>query len=71
MKRVKRMWQAGLSLLLFSNVVMANNWSELNLRQGVTEISRGVYDLHMIIFYICCAIGVVVFGAMIVSMLMH
>ncbi len=71
MKRVKRMWHGGLSLLLISDAVLASGWSELNLRQGVTEISRGVYDLHMIIFYICCVIGVVVFGAMIISMLMH
>ena len=70
MNRVKRMWQAGLSLLLFSNVALAD-WSALNMREGVTEISREVYDLHMLIFYICCAIGVVVFGAMIISMLMH
>jgi len=64
------MWQLGLSLLLFSNVALAD-WSALNLRQGVTEISREVYDLHMLIFYICCGIGVVVFGVMIISMLMH
>jgi cytochrome c oxidase subunit 2 len=70
MDRVKRMWQAGLSLLLFSNVALAD-WSALNMRQGVTEISRQVYDLHMLIFYVCCVIGVVVFGVMIVSMLMH
>lgn len=70
MNRVKRMWHAGLSLLLFSNVALAD-WSALNMRQGVTEISREVYDLHMLIFYICCAIGVVVFGVMIVSMLLH
>lgn len=70
MNRVKRMWHAGLSLLLFSNVALAD-WSALNMRQGVTEISREVYDLHMLIFYICCVIGVIVFGVMIVSMLMH
>ncbi|MDA0977171.1 MAG: cytochrome c oxidase subunit II [Proteobacteria bacterium] len=70
MNRVKRMWFAGLSLLLFSNVALAD-WSALNMRQGVTEISREVYDLHMLIFYICCVIGVVVFGVMIISMLMH
>ena len=69
MTRITRMWQAGLSLLLFSNVALAD-W-ELNMRQGVTEISREVYDLHMLIFYICCVIGVVVFGTMFVSMLMH
>jgi cytochrome c oxidase subunit 2 len=70
MNTVKRMWQAGLSLLLFSNVAHAG-WSDVNMTQGVTEISRTVYDLHMLIFYICCVIGVVVFGVMIISMLMH
>ena len=70
MNRVMQMWQAGLSLLLCSNVALAD-WSALNMRQGVTEISQRVYDLHMLIFYICCAIGVLVFGVMIISMLMH
>ena len=70
MNRMKRMWQVGLSLLLLSNVALAD-WSAINMQEGVTEISRTVYDLHMLIFYICCAIGVVVFGAMIISMLMH
>jgi len=35
-----------------------------NLTRGVTPISREVYDLHMLIFWICVAIAVVVFGAM-------
>ncbi len=42
-----------------------------NMPVGVTEISREVYDLHMIIFWICVAIGVVVFGAMFYSILKH
>jgi cytochrome c oxidase subunit 2 len=49
----------------------ASAQSSLNLTQGVTEISQRVYDLHMTIFYICCAIGVIVFGAMFVSMVAH
>lgn len=43
----------------------------LNMRQGVTETSHAVYDLHMIIFWVCVVIGIVVFGAMIWSMLHH
>nr|WP_250885812.1 cytochrome c oxidase subunit II [Shewanella jiangmenensis] len=43
----------------------------LNMTQGVTEISGKVYGLHMTILYICCAIGVVVFGAMIYAMINH
>jgi cytochrome c oxidase subunit 2 len=56
-------------LLLFTSGAQAA-W-EVNLPQGVTEISREVYDLHMIIFWICVAIGVVVFGAMLWSVIYH
>lgn len=31
-----------------------------NLPRGVTEVSKGIYDLHMWVFYICVAIMVVV-----------
>ncbi len=43
----------------------------LNMREGVTSTSHSVYDLHMTIFWVCCAIGVVVFGAMIYSIVYH
>lgn len=44
---------------------------ELNMTQGVTPISRQLYDLHMIVFWICVVIGVVVFVAMAWSILHH
>jgi len=44
-----------------------SGWAQLNLPQGVTDISRKIYALHMEIFWVCVAIGVVVFGAMIWS----
>jgi cytochrome c oxidase subunit II len=47
----------------------ASGWSELNMTQGVTAMSRRIYDLHMTIFWICVAIGIVVFGAMIYSII--
>ncbi|WP_445426747.1 cytochrome c oxidase subunit II [Alishewanella sp. HL-SH06] len=43
----------------------------LNMTKGATEISQQVYQLHMTIFWICCAIGAVVFGIMFVSMILH
>lgn len=43
----------------------------LNMPVGVTEISREVYSLHMLVFYICCVIGAGVFGAMIYSIIAH
>ncbi|ARD20544.1 MULTISPECIES: cytochrome c oxidase subunit II [Shewanella] len=58
-------------MVLFFAVPLAAADMPLNMTQGVTEISGKVYDLHMIILYICCAIGVVVFGIMIYSMIYH
>jgi cytochrome c oxidase subunit 2 len=43
----------------------------LNMREGVTVTSQANYEIHMIIFWVCVAIGVVVFGAMIYSMIAH
>ena len=43
----------------------------LNMTRGATAISREVHDLHMMIFWICVAIGVVVFGVMFWSIYHH
>ena len=51
-----------LTLFAVSNAAYAE--TTLNLTQGVSPISRDVYSLHMTIFWICVAIGIVVFGAM-------
>ncbi|MGB5323966.1 MAG: cytochrome c oxidase subunit II [Pseudomonadales bacterium] len=48
----------------------AKRWG-LNMTEGVTAVSREIYSLHMLIFWICVAIGVVVFGVMFWSMIMH
>jgi cytochrome c oxidase subunit 2 len=43
----------------------------LNMPRGVTELSKETYGLHMMVFWWCVAIGVVVFGAMIYSLVKH
>lgn len=43
----------------------------LNLRKGVTEFSEAAYGMHTFTLWICIVIGVVVFGAMIVSIFAH
>lgn len=43
----------------------------VNMTQGVTPISRDVYGLHMDIFWWCVGIGVVVFGVMFYTMIVH
>ena len=56
--------------LLFTPALVASEMP-LNMTKGVTDISGQVYSLHMIILYICCAIGIVVFGVMIYAMINH
>ncbi|NMV12569.1 cytochrome c oxidase subunit II, partial [Vibrio parahaemolyticus] len=49
-------------------------WSkenDYNMTKGVTEISGQVYELHMLIFYICCVIALIVFGVMFYSIFRH
>lgn len=55
--------------LVLSPVALAD-WT-VNMRQGVTEISQAIYGLHMTIFWICVAIGVVVFGIMFYTLWAH
>ncbi|WP_231916804.1 cytochrome c oxidase subunit II [Rheinheimera sp. SA_1] len=58
-----------LSLLFVETAAAAE--LPLNMTKGVTDISHQVYDLHMTILYVCCAIGLVVFGAMFWAILHH
>jgi len=44
---------------------------KLNFQEPVTAIGREIYDLHMLVFWICVAIGIVVFGMMIYSIIVH
>ncbi|GEA09735.1 hypothetical protein KUL49_01100 [Alteromonas sp. KUL49] len=70
------LWLYSLPLLGFSALSIGassdtEEISSINLRPGATEISGQVYDLHMLMFYICVAIAVAVFGVMFLSMYLH
>ncbi len=43
----------------------------LNMTKGVTSISRDIYDLHMMVFWVCVVIAVIVFGVMFYSVYAH
>ena len=49
----------------------ANAEWAVNMPKGVTDLSKETYDLHMMVFWWCVAIGVVVFGVMIISLVKH
>lgn len=55
-------------LLLSEAAHAKSGWDELNMTRGVTAVSRSIYDLHMLGFWVCVGIGIVVFGIMIYSM---
>ncbi|MBS4155048.1 cytochrome c oxidase subunit II [Cobetia sp. MC34] len=57
-----------LSLTVLSPSVLA---VEYNMPVGVTAVSREIHSLHMIIFWICVVIGIVVFGVMGYAMIKH
>lgn len=69
---------AGLALGLALGVADAETgsgtgvgWGALNLPAGVTETSRDIHDLHMMIMWICVGIGVLVYGILIYSLVHH
>ena len=60
---------AAISLFALLASVAHADWGGLNMTEGVSILSKEIYGLHMKIFYYCCAIGVVVFGVMIYSLI--
>lgn len=62
---------AAFAIALTGFATSANAAWEVNMPRGVTAISNEVFELHMLIFWVCVAIAVVVFGAMIVSLVKH
>ncbi|KPJ82327.1 MAG: cytochrome B5 [Gammaproteobacteria bacterium SG8_30] len=44
------------------------DWSLLNMPVGVSELSREIYGMHMLILWICVVIAIFTFGAMIYAM---
>lgn len=61
---------AAFGALLVSLAASANPvpW-QMNLPQGVTKVSRQIWDLHMIALWVCVVLGIVVFGAMFVAII--
>lgn len=59
----------GLAFLLAAGAAGAD-WA-INMPQGVSEMSAETWRLHMQVFWWCVAIGIVVFGAMIYTMVKH
>ncbi|PWF73002.1 cytochrome c oxidase subunit II [Vibrio sp. T9] len=72
MKRLTTTLALSLNVILIT--LSSFSWSkesDYNMTKGVTAISGQVYELHMLIFYICCVIALIVFGVMFYSIFRH
>jgi cytochrome c oxidase subunit 2 len=76
--KAKRLYRLALGpvLMLMSMMsagALANDSeaSTVNMTAGVTAVGQSIYDLHMIILWICVIIGALVFGVMFYSIYYH
>ena len=70
-KKINNLSKSAYTVLLMLSLYPSkvfSDWDALNMREGVTQVSRDVFELHMLIFYICVAIGAVVFSVMFYSL---
>jgi cytochrome c oxidase subunit 2 len=56
------------SLALLAALPARADWSLINMPEGVSELSREIHGMHMIMFWICTVIAVLTFGAMVFAM---
>jgi cytochrome c oxidase subunit 2 len=68
--KLKALFNKLVSLFVLFPLAAHAEWG-LNLRQGATEISQKVYDLHMFTLWIMVVIGIVVFGLIFWSIFYH
>ncbi|MCF6252156.1 MAG: cytochrome c oxidase subunit II [Methylococcaceae bacterium] len=69
MKKTKQLFAALTLMVLGLGSAQADY--TLDLMRGVTVISNEVYDLHILILWICIFIGIAVFGTMFYSIYYH
>ena len=76
--KAKRLYQLALGPVLMLMSMMSagavasdSEASTVNMTAGVTAVGQSIYDLHMIILWICVIIGVLVFGVMFYSIYYH
>ncbi|MDG1080844.1 MAG: cytochrome c oxidase subunit II [Porticoccaceae bacterium] len=75
LKRAQALFLSLLSLVVLLPIAGSafadSSASQLNMPQGVTEVSQAAYDIHMIMIWVCTVIGVGVFGFMFYVMYAH
>ncbi len=69
---LRKLFKISMSLLAsMSCISSAHAQLQFNLTPGVTPISQSIYHLHMLAFWLCVGIAVVVFGVMFYALFRH
>lgn len=68
-KRNSKLPVAAGALAVLTALPARADWSLLNMPEGVSELSRDIYHIHMIMLWVCVAIAAFTFGAIIVAMI--
>jgi cytochrome c oxidase subunit 2 len=62
---------SALAILATPVLAAEDKMNQLNMSPGATAVGQSIFDLHMIILWICVAIGVGVFAVMFYSIIYH
>lgn len=61
-------WLYGLTLYFIPRLIFATGMQRWNLPTGTTPITDSVYDIHMLMFYVCVVIAIVVYSVFFYSL---
>ena len=70
-KITKKLGSLVLTALLLVPAMAFAEYSTLNMTESVSNIGQDMYDLHMLVLWICTVAGVLVFGVIIWSIIFH
>ncbi len=70
-KITKKLGRLFLTALLLGPAMAFAEYSTLNMTESVSNVGQQMYDLHMLVLWICVVAGVLVFGVIIWSIIFH
>ncbi len=70
-KITKKLGRLFLTALLLGPAMAFAEYSTLNMTESVSNVGQQMYDLHMLVLWICVVAGILVFGVIIWSIIFH
>ncbi len=70
-KTIRKLIRLMSAALLLGPATALAGYDSLNMTESVTKVGKEIYDLHMLVFWICTVAGVLVFSVIIYSLINH